>query len=261
MYAIYITIRIHNIQHSYEFQQISQGISCPQVSPLPRPGKMLPSNSWISLFKISMLVVLVKQSLWLLTSGWGSTPLKINMEHNHGGLEDHFSFLNAWFVGSMLIFQGVESAQLQEELFNNKGSNFRNHLKSKHVRVVLLLTHGVQSLEFNSPIFYLNKNHPHSIHVWYIYLHLPQKSTKCRYNIPYMDGMGSSTIYQFESPVPRGCFYYQLGPKLLTRNLPHGKGHQGSFRGHHASEFLNEKSQGVWKTTCQTFQIPVLYQF
>ena len=34
------------------------------------------------------------------------TP-KINMEHNHGGLEGHFSFLNGWFVGSMLIFQGV----------------------------------------------------------------------------------------------------------------------------------------------------------
>ena len=26
----------------------------------------------------------------------------------------------------------------------------------------------------------------HSIHVWYIYLHLPQESTKCRYDIPYM---------------------------------------------------------------------------
>ena len=29
------------------------------------------------------------------------TPLKINMEHNHGGL------LNGWFVGSMWIFRGV----------------------------------------------------------------------------------------------------------------------------------------------------------
>ena len=28
------------------------------------------------------------------------------MEHSHGGLEDHFFFLNGWFVGSMLIFQG-----------------------------------------------------------------------------------------------------------------------------------------------------------
>ena len=31
------------------------------------------------------------------------TPLKINMEHNQGGLEDHIR----WFVGSMLIFQGA----------------------------------------------------------------------------------------------------------------------------------------------------------
>ena len=29
-----------------------------------------------------------------------TTPLKINMEHNHGGLEDHVSF----FIGSMFIF-------------------------------------------------------------------------------------------------------------------------------------------------------------
>ena len=32
------------------------------------------------------------------------TPWKINMEHNHRGLEA-ISFLNGWFVGSMLIFQ------------------------------------------------------------------------------------------------------------------------------------------------------------
>ena len=36
-----------------------------------------------------------------------NTPLKIDMEHNHGGLEDDFSFLNGWFVGSMLIFQCI----------------------------------------------------------------------------------------------------------------------------------------------------------
>ena len=32
----------------------------------------------------------------------------MNMEHNHGGLEDYSSFQNGWFVGSMLIFQGVD---------------------------------------------------------------------------------------------------------------------------------------------------------
>ena len=36
------------------------------------------------------------------------TPEDENMEHhNHGGLEDHVSLLNGWFVGSILIFQGV----------------------------------------------------------------------------------------------------------------------------------------------------------
>ena len=35
------------------------------------------------------------------------TPRKISMEHNHGGLEDHFPDKKGWFVGSMLIFQGV----------------------------------------------------------------------------------------------------------------------------------------------------------
>ena len=39
---------------------------------------------------------------------WGNTPLKIHMEHN--SLEvwfRWFSFPNGWFVGSMLIFQGL----------------------------------------------------------------------------------------------------------------------------------------------------------
>ena len=39
------------------------------------------------------------------------TPLKINMEHHHGGLEDHVPFWMRdlrWFVGFMLIFQGVQ---------------------------------------------------------------------------------------------------------------------------------------------------------
>ena len=39
----------------------------------------------------------------------GTTPLRINMEHNLGGLfARSFSFLNGWLVGSMLIFQGVK---------------------------------------------------------------------------------------------------------------------------------------------------------
>ena len=30
----------------------------------------------------------------------------------------------------------------------------------------------------------------HSIHVWYIYLHLQKKINKMQVTIPYMDGMG-----------------------------------------------------------------------
>ena len=35
------------------------------------------------------------------------TPWKINMDHNHGRFGRWCSFLNGWFVGSMLIFRGV----------------------------------------------------------------------------------------------------------------------------------------------------------
>ena len=46
---------------------------------------------------------------FFLKSPWISLDLpgKIDMEQNHRGLEDHFSFLKWWFVGSMLIFQCV----------------------------------------------------------------------------------------------------------------------------------------------------------
>ena len=39
----------------------------------------------------------------------------------------------------------------------------------------------------------------HRIHVWYIYLHLPQKSTTCRY-IPYMVPMGFQLYIQVLHP-------------------------------------------------------------
>ena len=56
----------------------------------------------------------------MLTANLGKhTPLKINMEHNHGGLEDHFPFQTGdlyWFVGSMLVFQGVTNKYSQTTL-------------------------------------------------------------------------------------------------------------------------------------------------
>ena len=48
------------------------------------------------------------------------TPLKINMDHNHGGLEDHF--LSKSPGGSILIFQGVNG--------NIFGAIFSTHPKS-----------------------------------------------------------------------------------------------------------------------------------
>ena len=48
------------------------------------------------------------------------TPLKINMEHNH--------FLNGWFVGSMLIFQGVQFWKFASCQFNRVTfKQFRGH--------------------------------------------------------------------------------------------------------------------------------------
>ena len=41
------------------------------------------------------------------------------MEHNHGGLEDHFPLKKGWFVCSMLIFQGVKPEKSQEILGYN----------------------------------------------------------------------------------------------------------------------------------------------
>ena len=42
------------------------------------------------------------------------------MEHYHGGLEAHFPFYIGdlwWFVGSMLIFQGVKDVFLEGDIF------------------------------------------------------------------------------------------------------------------------------------------------
>ena len=64
------------------------------------------------------------------------TPWKINMEHNHRGLEA-FSFLNGWFVGSMLIFQGITFANryiwtfklmfMSQHIFTPKSSVLHPH--------------------------------------------------------------------------------------------------------------------------------------
>ena len=40
-------------------------------------------------------------------------PLKINMEHNSLEVWKIMSFLNGWFVGSMLIFQGVYTSEVK----------------------------------------------------------------------------------------------------------------------------------------------------
>ena len=73
----------------------------------------------------------IQQKEWFVTfctlPKFNSSPLKINMEHN--SLEvwwRSFSLLNGWFVGSMLIFQGVtpEKWWLEDDPFLLERSNF-----------------------------------------------------------------------------------------------------------------------------------------
>ena len=47
------------------------------------------------------------------------------MKHNHGGLEDHFhsfSFLNGWFLGSILIYRGVLYREIVQFFFLGGGT-------------------------------------------------------------------------------------------------------------------------------------------
>ena len=45
--------------------------------------------------------------LWKRNITTNHTPQKFNMEPKNGGLEDDFPFQFRWFLGSMLIFRGV----------------------------------------------------------------------------------------------------------------------------------------------------------
>ena len=68
---------------------------------------------------LKMIAVYRCVPLVSLETGYSCTPLKINMEHNHAGLEDHFPFKMGdlkWFVGFMLIFQGVNVDSLFQDL-------------------------------------------------------------------------------------------------------------------------------------------------
>ena len=72
--------------------------------------------------------ILTSETCRLPPAGYHTTPLKINMEHNHGGLEDHFPFyINGWFVGSMLIFQGVTAqfSSLHKRSIFTRATNFQ----------------------------------------------------------------------------------------------------------------------------------------
>ena len=66
-----------------------------------------------SCFVMQGIIEQVPKHSWhhFLIKSWERFKMMSNhlhpMKHNHGGLEDHGSFLNGWFVGSMLIFQGV----------------------------------------------------------------------------------------------------------------------------------------------------------
>ena len=75
-------------------------------------------------FLLVKLVIFLRDSFWngihQLKYSPPFTPLKINMDHNHGGLEDHF--LSKSPGGSILIFQGVNG--------NIFGAIFSTHPKS-----------------------------------------------------------------------------------------------------------------------------------
>ena len=43
--------------------------------------------------------------LWLIIKLLESTPLKINMEHNHGGLEDHCPFMPLLLVNKYFVYK------------------------------------------------------------------------------------------------------------------------------------------------------------
>ena len=62
-------------------------------------------------FQVALVIVVrwpAKVGSKSIINMYDNTPWKINMDHNHGGLDDHVPFyINGWFVGSMLIFQGV----------------------------------------------------------------------------------------------------------------------------------------------------------
>ena len=90
------------------------------------------ADCFFMMFFLSTWMVKVKQKKHgLRTTVPGTTPLKINMEHYHGGLvQIIILFSNGWFVGSMLIFQGVPGG-LSVGVFFDLGSF--SHWK--HVKV------------------------------------------------------------------------------------------------------------------------------
>ena len=73
------------------------------ISNIKLPGK---SDWWVSEMGRSVRWKQTPRKT-ITARAYKNTPRKINMEHNHGGLEDHFPFQMGDFVGSMLIFQGV----------------------------------------------------------------------------------------------------------------------------------------------------------
>ena len=116
-----------------------------------------------------------------------SIPLKINMEHNHGGLEDHVPFF-LWVICRFqpLIFQARYPRQIMINSTFHLGV-YSMVFWSRNIYWIIPHSDGKRRCFFFFWLGYCS----HRMHVWYIYLHLPQKSTKCRqmYKNP-MDPMG-----------------------------------------------------------------------
>ena len=79
-YFIFLQKYVDTYLDSLEFQEFCARIISETIDKTEVQGLLKASLNFRSL------------TLWRKSLAGISTPLKINMEHNHGGLEDHFPF-------------------------------------------------------------------------------------------------------------------------------------------------------------------------
>ena len=77
----------------------------------------------------------------------------------HRGLEDHFSFLNGWLVGSMLIFQGVHWAPVKTK------SHCHSFLRERGPPLSTPTSHAAEW----PPLWGYNTRFTHMIYIYTLY--------------------------------------------------------------------------------------------